>query len=401
MPNRNLRFNNLIDADSGRQVPIDELVTENQLNTAVDDEWNQDKDYYVGREVVRNNLRYIARSPSGPNNGGAVDPEDSAGIAWDLRLPYVYSTSNIQGNQWFKLAVITGTSDVNGDFLSLDVIGASTFEVTKRFSANVIISERGDAVEALISVASRGSAVSDPTFYTRRTSANVFELWLKVNAGTPCPLTLIRRSRARYNGTVAGLLEVVSSEPAGLTLVPYDKGYQFASIPIGMEVAFDTPPPIDDPRFRFVKLTADDAYNGSLLNNKVISGTTPNLVVKMTVNSALSPINGHQIFMLNTMRAIPTPGVFDGVIIQDAIRNIKGVIRPEITQSYGASIFSSNSLSGAFKAGALDNPQRPVTTPSQGGGGWVGAEFDASLVVPTAERNQPFGVARVFYKRVY
>lgn len=180
-----------------------------------------------------------------------------------------------------------------------------------------------------------------------------------------------------------------------------DEASCFASIPIGMEVAFDTPPPTDDPRFRFVELTADSPYNGSLLINKAISGTAPNLVVKMTVSAELSPIHGQQIFMLNTMGAIPTPGGIAGVIIQDAIRNIKGVIRPEITQSYGASIFSSNSLSGAFKAGALDNPQRSVTTPSPGGQGWVGAEFDASLVVPTAERNQPFGVARVFYKRVY
>nr|ELY5257080.1 phage tail protein [Vibrio cholerae] len=60
------------------------------------------------------------------------------------------------------------------------------------------------------------------------------------------------------------------------------RAFEFLSVPVGMELAFDTPPPVDDPRFRFVKLTADDVYNGSLLNNKVISGTAPNLVVKMT-----------------------------------------------------------------------------------------------------------------------
>ncbi|ENM5799085.1 phage tail protein [Vibrio mimicus] len=173
-----------------------------------------------------------------------------------------------------------------------------------------------------------------------------------------------------------------------------DEASYWASIPIGAEMAFDTPPPTNDPRFRFVKLTADDAYNGSLLNNKVISGTAPNLVVKMTVNSALSPINGQQIEMLNTMGAIPTPGLTPGAIIQDAMRNLTGSLR-------------SYYLAGNAQATGVLAHSPYGSSPAKVGvvGGDPGAnytfDFDASRQVPTADRFQPFGVARVFYKRVY
>ncbi|HGF7193756.1 TPA: hypothetical protein AB5F46_000662 [Vibrio cholerae] len=179
-----------------------------------------------------------------------------------------------------------------------------------------------------------------------------------------------------------------------------DEASCFASVPIGMEVAFDTPPPTDDPRFRFAELTADSPYNGSLLINKVISGTAPNLVVKMTVNSELSPIHGQQIFMLNTMGAIPTPGVIAGVIIQDAIRNFTGKLGIRGDALNTGATFTNNS-DGVFKVGHENIGQH--SSISQGANVNLGsiATFDISRVVPTAPRNQPFGVARVFYKRIY
>ncbi|EJL6308990.1 phage tail protein [Vibrio cholerae] len=171
------------------------------------------------------------------------------------------------------------------------------------------------------------------------------------------------------------------------------RDFEFLSVPVGDEIAFDTPPPADDPRFRFVKLTADDAYNGSLLTNKVISGTAPNLVVKMAVNSARSPINGQQVSMLNTMGAIHTPGLTSGVVIQDAIRNITASVqfgfnnREEIVDAAGA--FTSD-LTGPVGS----NPSSARSAVSR-------LKFDASRVVPTAERVQVFSESRVYYKRIY
>ncbi|EJL6373651.1 phage tail protein [Vibrio cholerae] len=172
------------------------------------------------------------------------------------------------------------------------------------------------------------------------------------------------------------------------------RAFEFLSVPVGAEIAFDTPPPTDDPRFRFVKLTADDAYNGSLLNNKVISGTAPNLVVKMTVNSSLSSINGQQVSMLNTMGASHTPGLTSGVIIQDAIRNLTGSLR-------------SYYLAGNAQATGVLAHTSYGSTPAKVGvaGGDPGAnytfDFDASRQVPTAQRVQVFSESRVYYKRIY
>ncbi|HFG1617246.1 TPA: phage tail protein [Vibrio cholerae] len=172
------------------------------------------------------------------------------------------------------------------------------------------------------------------------------------------------------------------------------RAFEFLSVPVGMELAFDTPPPTDDPRFRFVKLTADDAYNGSLLNNKVISGTAPNLVVKMTVNSARSPINGQQVSMLNTMGVIHTPGLTSGEIIQDAIRNITG----GVTTNNG---WMFNGAAGPF--GLTGGTQVLANATQTSGGTTVSPafSFDASLQVPTADRVQVFAETRVFYKRIY
>lgn len=356
-----------------------------------DQEWSPFINYSIGHEVVRNNLRYIARAASGPDNGGAITPENNSGSTWDLVLPQAYSTTDAS-SVWIKVAEVKGDNNTAGDFLVLEVIGGSDFGLRDRFSADIIITERADAVAALVIPKTIGGG-TNPEFYTKRNAANAFELWMKRNTIFSSPVTIIRKSRSRYSATVAGILSITNTAPTGITLVPYDTGYQFASIPIGMEVAFDTPPPTNDPRFRFVKLTADDAYNGSLLNQKVISGTAPNLVVKMTVNSALSPINGQQIEMLNTMGAIPTPGLTSGAIIQDAIRNITASVkfgfnnREEIVDADGA--FSSD-LTGPVGS----NPSSARSAVSR-------LKFDASSVVPTADRNQPFGVSRVYYKRIY
>ncbi|AOW81479.1 phage tail protein [Vibrio mimicus] len=172
------------------------------------------------------------------------------------------------------------------------------------------------------------------------------------------------------------------------------RAFEFLSVPVGMELAFDTPPPNDDPRFRFVKLTADDAYNGSLLTNKVISGTAPNVVVKMTVNSALSPINGQQIEMLNTMGAIPTPSLTSGAIIQDAMREIQGSI--SLGSDAGRYNWSGEGVfdNGVTSTGALNSGTTQSSVVAS-------LKFRASKVVPVADRFQVFGVSRVYYKRVY
>jgi len=171
------------------------------------------------------------------------------------------------------------------------------------------------------------------------------------------------------------------------------KRMAWLGVPIGAEMAFDSPPPTDDPRFRFVKLTADDAYNGSLLDSKAISGTAPNLVVKMTVNSTKSPINGQEIFMLNTMEANRRPSESPGSVIQDASRQISGTV------SVGYN--SRQNFSGISGAFTQDTNGIYATNSPSGLSGPTRLLFDSSRVVPTAPRNEVFAVTEVRYKRIY
>ncbi|MGU3188921.1 phage tail-collar fiber domain-containing protein [Vibrio cholerae] len=336
-----------------------------------DQEWSPFINYSIGHEVVRNNLRYIARAASGPDNGGAITPENNSGSTWDLVLPQAYSTTDAS-SVWIKVAEVKGDNNTAGDFLVLEVIGGSDFGLRDRFSADIIITERADAVAALVIPKTIGGG-TNPEFYTKRNAANAFELWMKRNTIFSSPVTIIRKSRSRYSATVAGILSITNTAPTGTTLVPYDTGYQYASIPIGMEVAFDTPPPTNDPRFRFVKLTYNDAYNAGLLTSQTLSGSAPELVSTAVISAAQSPINGQTIDMINTMGTFIRPGVAAGV------RQLSD------NRSHNHTAEGTRSNIGFLAAGpGRDFSSTTVTTSASGG-----------------VEARPYNISRVFYKRIY
>lgn len=331
--------------------------------------WSAFVNYSIGEEVVSNGLRYIARAPSGPDNGGAVMPTNDES-RWHPVLPSAYSERD-ESSSWIKIAVVNGVQNLGGggDFLSLELIGWSDFGYTNRFSADIMVVERNDAFSAIVSPKTLG--IQNPTFYTKRVSANNFELWVKRNCAFPCPLTVIGKSRSRYAGTIAGILEKATTEPTGLTLVPYDTGYQFASIPIGMEVAFDTPPPTNDPRFRYVKLTYNDSYNAGVLTSQTLSGSAPELVSTAVISDTLSPINGQTIDLINTMGTFIRPGATHGV------RQLSD------NRSHNHTAEGTRSNIGFLASGpGRDFSNTTVTTSASGGG-----------------EARPYNISRIFYKR--
>ncbi|GHZ62135.1 putative tail fiber protein [Vibrio cholerae] len=368
-----------------------------------DQEWSPFINYSIGHEVVRNNLRYIARAASGPDNGGDVEPSSpvyqSAQPKWSVVLP-ISETVPLPTGKWIKIVEYPDSS-TDWQTFELQLIGGDWRGNVSTFSCSLKVSRRldsgaGDLVVTAETRSAQASLDSSKlvTLHSRK-SNGVSELWVKAaSAAQAKPFTIFNYSSASSNSggfykAKAGILTVDAVEPTDLTLIPYDIGYQFASIPIGAEIAFDTPPPTNDPRFRFVELTADSPYNGDLLINKSISGTAPNLIVKMTVNSALSPMNGKQIYMLNTMGAIPTPGLISGEVIQDAIRNLTG--------SFGLDV-DNGTIRGAFYA---EGDPQPGAITSNIYSNSDPIKFDASRQVPTAERVQVFSVVRPLYRRVY
>ncbi|MDV2381251.1 phage tail protein [Vibrio cholerae] len=332
-----------------------------------DQEWSPFINYGIGQEVVRNGLRYIARLASGPDNGGAITPGVTEG-KWDLVLPQAYTLRN--PTQWVKIAVVAGGTATDGDAVSISVYGGSNYASAARFSADILLGERGDSVSAVIEP--KTLALNNPTFYTKRIAPFTYELWFKRETSFPSVLTIVQKSRPLVSVTKVGILETSSTAPTDTTLVPYDTGYQFASIPIGMEVAFDTPPPTNDPRFRFVKLTYNDAYNTGLLTSQTLSGSAPELVSTAVISAAQSPINGQTIDMINTMGTFIRPGVTAGV--RKSSQN-----KAHTHSEYGAG-----------------------QAEQVGGGGIAVLRFaTGNTGVSGGDEANPYCLSRVFYKRIY
>ncbi len=330
-------------------------------------QWSENANYGIGHEVVRNGLRYIARLASGPDNGGAITPGVTEG-KWDLVLPQAYTLRN--PTQWVKIAVVAGGTATDGDAVSISVYGGSNYASAARFSADILLGERGDSVSAVIEP--KTLALNNPTFYTKRIAPFTYELWFKRETSFPSVLTIVQKSRPLVSVTKVGILETSSTAPTDTTLVPYDTGYQFASIPIGMEVAFDTPPPTNDPRFRFVKLTYNDAYNTGLLTSQTLSGSAPELVSTAVISAAQSPINGQTIDMINTMGTFIRPGVTAGV------------------RKSSQNKAHTHSEYGAGQAGQV------------GGGGIAVLRFaTGNTGVSGGDEANPYCLSRVFYKRIY
>ncbi|WP_053043953.1 phage tail-collar fiber domain-containing protein, partial [Vibrio cholerae] len=199
-----------------------------------DQEWSPFINYGIGHEVVRNGLRYIARLASGPDNGGAITP--SASITnieiWDMVIPQSFAINLVA---WVKIASISKTLR---EPVYLTISGGSPDNSALLFVADIVFGVNSIGIPSA-SIGAKYQTLTDPKFYIRDDDdEDSFSLW--VNRQTPgqTQYTITMRSRPRFSQTLVGVLEKAATQPSFTTLVPYDTGYQFASIPIGMEVAF-------------------------------------------------------------------------------------------------------------------------------------------------------------------
>lgn len=344
-----------------------------------DQEWSPFINYSIGHEVVRNNLRYIARAASGPDNGGAVFPTASNQSSWDVVIQRSYTLSKPTG-KWVKLVSYPAIS-TSWQALKIKIIGGDwRGRVTTGavFSCDVIVTRTLDSASGVLNVLATAFANdgTTPKLY-KKSNDGVSEIWLECShMDFARPLTVINESAPADTSGYAvsvGILEVLDDEPSGMTLVPYDTGYQFASIPIGMEVAFDTPPPTNDPRFRFVKLTYNDAYNTGLLTSQTLSGSAPELVSTAVISAAQSPINGQTIDMINTMGTFIRPGVTAGV---RQLSGNKSHAHPLASSTYNV-------------------------TPGGGATVLTASGSGANTLTNGDNESKPYNISRVFYKRIY
>lgn len=344
-------------------------------------QWSENANYGIGHEVVRSGLRYIARVASGPDNGGAITPNayGTSGV-WDAILPQTYIARSA-GQKWILLCDIRFS-----DFFRLEVSGGSKEKpASSQFISDVFFSFHQWAGNAgnigyeppVAIIETKTVGLENPTFHTVSIPDDGNgvreQLWMRITSSEPSAISVSVKNIGRSASSKAGIISIINTAPTGAKLVPYDTGYQFASIPIGMEVAFDTPPPTNDPRFRFVKLTHNDAYNTGLLTSQTLSGSAPELVSTAVISAAQSPINGQTIDMINTMGTFIRPGVTAGVRKSSQNKAHTHDVAQGGTQGVGAYSLRSTSWTGTY-----------MQAVSEGG-----------------DEANPYCLSRIYYKRVY
>lgn len=135
------------------------------------------------------------------------------------------------------------------------------------------------------------------------------------------PSTLVRKTG---NETIAGT-KTFSSTP----VVPVD--FAWHAKPVGEiffirdDLAGVSSPPTDNANYRYIKLTASDAYNTGVLTSESVTGSAPLVVATAVISLAGSPINGKTVNLINTERRFVRAGA-SGDVQNDSVQNISGYI---------------------------------------------------------------------------
>lgn len=145
-----------------------------------------------------------------------------------------------------------------------------------------------------------------------------------------------------------------------------------ARVPIWDHIAGMPVPPSNNPHFRYVKLTAGDAYNTGALSSESVIGSYPNITATAVISLAGSPINGATIHLLNTSRNFERPGqsgISEGFMTENhnhRVNNINGSdanpVRLNVTTGTG-------NITGMFFGGTT--LEMFTSTPFFGGRGGV------------------------------
>jgi hypothetical protein len=105
---------------------------------------------------------------------------------------------------------------------------------------------------------------------------------------------------------------VVSEYKVLMPDFPTDSDLQWLGTPVGGYITPLTPPPTDDPRFRYALCTAGEdgpgGYNEGVLTGETVTGSSPKIVATAVVSLAGAPMDGQTIRLINTTREFFRPG---------------------------------------------------------------------------------------------
>lgn len=184
-----------------------------------------------------------------------------------------------------------------------------------------------------------------------------------------------------------------------------DKAAYWASMPIGHPFALELhiqgvePPLTDDARFRFIKLSRNDAYNGEILINEIVSGVAPVLSITAEINFPQSPMHGQRVELRNSSKPFSRPGENSGMLIGDTIRNMTGKAFPAFDNESGFNIPVMNTT-GVMVANGVELTRIIQNTSVQVSRN-TGIVFDASRIVPTSNQNQPVNIEEPYFMKIF
>jgi hypothetical protein len=138
---------------------------------------------------------------------------------------------------------------------------------------------------------------------------------------------------------------------------------QWLGTPIGGYITPLTPPPTNDPRYRYVLCTAGETgsgkYNNGILTGETVTGSAPLIDAVATVSLAGSLFNGQTIHLINTENRFVGAGIAEA-FEDDSIQNIVG----EIRFGTNTGVPPTSALSGAFNFGTNTEAYGVQNTPT-------------------------------------
>lgn len=145
-------------------------------------------------------------------------------------------------------------------------------------------------------------------------------------------------------------------------------------------------PPTDNPNFRFIKLTAGDAYNDGVLINESVTGTGPLVQATAEINLAGSPLNGATVHLINTEIRFLRAGV-SGTLQDDAFQGHK----VQTISQYGRTALS----------GSQDANGTGLRSPNTWAGPAAGLTDDGTNGTPrTANETRGKNIQATYYMRI-
>ncbi|MCE9664534.1 hypothetical protein LY622_13930 [Halomonas sp. M5N1S17] len=134
----------------------------------------------------------------------------------------------------------------------------------------------------------------------------------------------------RWFDTAAGRLKERNASNTAWIVVADDLKWQVQPIgvPFGIrdDLAGADVPPTDNANYRYIKLTASDAYNSGALTSESISGSAPLVVATAVIDFTDSPINGETVNLWNTEGRYPKAGTSPGTVANDQMQQITGAV---------------------------------------------------------------------------